>query len=86
MPTIRVVDTTVPSVGIGPKTSIFCSPCTSIAQLMSPKLGIAPAPIPTITGNVGSTACVIPPAVEFSVVNSSSKPVGSSWPAPTPSA
>jgi hypothetical protein len=56
-------------------TSIACSPCTSIAQLMSPKLGILPAPMPTITGNVGSTCCLT--SWLFSVVNSSSAPVGS---------
>jgi hypothetical protein len=36
------------------------------------------------TGIVGSTFCAT--SVEFSVVNSSSNPVGSVWPAPTPSA
>ena len=75
MPTIFVTDSTVPSAGISPNTSIDCSPCTSIAQLMSPKLGIAPAPIPMITGNVGSTRCAM--FWLFSVVNSSSNPVGS---------
>ena len=73
MPTTRVVLTIVPSVGIGPNTSTRCSPCTSIAQLMSPKLGMPPPPaIPTITGNVGSASCFT--SWLFSVVNSSSKP------------
>src|SRR3954466_13364395 len=43
-----------------------------------------PPAIPTITGNVGSTCCFT--SWLFSVVNSNSKPVGSIWPAPTPSA
>src|SRR3954447_10549823 len=51
----------------------------------SPQLGRpGPPPMPSTTGIVGSTRCST--FCEFSVVNSNSKPVGSIWPAPTPSA
>src|SRR3974390_3096026 len=46
--------------------------------------GPGPPPMPSTTGIVGSTRCGT--FCEFSVVNSSSNPVASVWPAPTPSA
>ena len=53
------------------------------------EMGVAfigpPPPVPpSTTGIVGSAGCVMPS--EFSVVNSSSNPVGSDAPAPTPRA
>ena len=73
----------VPDGGISRCSSICSSPWTSIAGLNVPKLGVR-APMPPMTANVGSTRCGT--SFEFSVVNSSSKPVGSMLPAPTPTA
>ena len=53
-------------------------------MLNGPTAAMAPPPMPTITENVGSTRCWT--SFEFSVVNSSSAPVGSMLPAPTPTA
>ena len=78
---MRAVVLTVPSTGISPWSSIACSPWTSIAGLNVPGF---PTAMPMITANVGSTRCCT--SFEFSVVNSSSNPVGSMLPAPTPTA
>ena len=51
--------------------------------VLAQRQACAPA-LPHNVVKVGRTRCVTPS--EFSVVNSSSKPVGSSAPAPTPSA
>jgi hypothetical protein len=66
-----------PSGGIGPKSSMPCSPCTSMAGLKLPILLNGAPPPPMITANVGSTCCGV--SLVFSVVNASS-----SVPAPTP--
>ncbi len=84
MPATFVVIDTVPSAGISPWSRIDCSPCTSMAGSYSPIDCRAPPPWPTMVVNVGRTRWVIP--TEFSVVRSSSNPVGSSAPAPTPRA
>jgi hypothetical protein len=72
---IRPVLRTFPSTGIGPNTSIACSPCTSIAGLNWPMEAKGMPPPPTITAKVGSTRWF------FSVENASS-----SVPEPTPRA
>jgi len=59
-------------------------PCTSMAGLKLPICPNAPVPPGTTTGNVGNTRWVT--SWLFSVVNSSSKPVGSATPAPMPRA
>ena len=55
-----------------------------MAGSKSPMEALAPPPCPTMVVKVGRTRWEIP--TEFSVVRSSSNPVGSSAPAPTPSA
>ena len=84
MPATFVTIDTVPSVGISPCKRIACSPWTSMAGSKSPIDSLAPPPWPTMVVKVGRTRWVTP--TEFSVVRSSSNPVGSSAPAPTPRA
>ena len=74
----------VPSTGISLWSVIAWAPWTRRLQSISPTEPMAPPPIPTITAKVGSTRWVMPWL--FSVVNSSSNPVGSMAPAPTPRA
>ena len=66
-----------------------CSPWTSMAGLNEPSAANGPAPFISLrrdsTTTIEGRACCSTPC-EFSVVNSSSKPVGSVMPAPTPNA
>ena len=84
MPATVVVIDTVPLVGTSPCSAMDCSPWTSMAGSKSPMESRPPPPCPMMVVKVGSTRCVTPS--EFSVVRSSSNPVGSRAPAPTPRA
>ena len=84
MPVIVVTRLTLPSTGMGACNERDCSPWTSVAGSNSPICETHPSLRGSTTGKVGRTCCACPAL--FSVVNSSSKPVGSSAPAPTPRA
>src|ERR1700722_9330988 len=84
IPVTTLVVRTDPSTGIGAESSIDCSPWTSMARSIEPRMERGGPPPPTTAANVGRTRCGR--SVEFSVVYSNSKSTASSEPAPTPRA